>query len=102
MSGKGSAPRPLSVDAETYAANWARAFGAVAVFTPCHGCGCPGMDGTPDDCVAADACLYHLRMHVGARPASLDALGEFRRVNSKLSRLVDATATLHGITRSEP
>lgn len=28
MNGKGSAPRPRSVDAETFAAQWARTFGA--------------------------------------------------------------------------
>lgn len=27
MSGKGSAPRPYSVDRETFAANWERVFG---------------------------------------------------------------------------
>lgn len=30
MSGKGSAPRPFDVDQDTFAANWARTFGAKA------------------------------------------------------------------------
>ena len=34
MSGKGSAPRPFSVDAETFADNWQRIFGAKSEDSP--------------------------------------------------------------------
>ena len=49
MSGKGSTPRPFSVDAETFADNWQRIFGGKAESTSITEANRNGGQGTAQD-----------------------------------------------------